>query len=153
MIDETFQVKGYVPSAFPSRGLGCCIYCFVLMVEPAGLPLRAAQVGVQIVGLLNALHCSVFSPSIWSCIKKQNPLSRVSYFFWCNQLGSNQRPPPSQGGALIQLSYGCKMPVEHSELFIICKKNHTKNFSLSIFVIWESSMILRHSKFPEHYFS
>lgn len=26
---------------------------------------------------------------------------------WCNQQGSNLRPPPSQGGALIQLSYGC----------------------------------------------
>ncbi len=28
-------------------------------------------------------------------------------FSWCNQQGSNLRPPPSQGGALIQLSYGC----------------------------------------------
>ena len=27
---------------------------------------------------------------------------------WCNQQGSNLRPPPSQGGALIQLSYGCE---------------------------------------------
>ena len=29
------------------------------------------------------------------------------FFKWCNRLDLNQWPPPSQGGVLIQLNYGC----------------------------------------------
>ncbi len=46
---------------------------------------------------------------------------------WCNQQGSNLRPPPSQGGALIQLSYGCIILREHRKYSE--KKEKSKYFS------------------------
>lgn len=41
----------------------------------------------------------------------------ASDFLWCNRQGSNLWPPPSQGGALIQLSYGCINTWTHCIVF------------------------------------
>ena len=41
--------------------------------------------------------------------QKKSPFSRKLFdCSWCNRLDLNQWPPPSQGGVLIQLNYGCK---------------------------------------------
>jgi hypothetical protein len=48
------------------------------------------------------------APDIAHYHLKTHPFGWVLCSKWCNQLDLNQRPPPSQGGALIQLSYGCK---------------------------------------------
>ncbi len=78
------------------------------MVQPTGLECSPPHSALS----FSKWHWSLLkfdSSPVSETVEKQKPILSNEFFdfSWCNRQDLNLWPPPSQGGVLIQLNYGC----------------------------------------------
>ena len=110
------------------------------MVQPTGLECSPPHSAPSFSKWRKSLLKFGSSPVMIKIFKKNLPSWGWELFFeWCNRQDLNLWPPPSQGGVLIQLNYGCRWKHgKYSE-----KKGKSKCFSGN--AMWPSGSELIHA--------